>query len=55
MSEGISFSFFQRKVTGLKSFIKFKPTSSSCISSLSLISEGAVIDVAPKAILLSVV
>jgi len=50
MSEGISFSFFHWKVTGLKSFIKSKPTSSSCISSFNLISEGAVIDVAPKAI-----
>jgi len=50
MCEGISFFFFQRKVTGLKSFIKSSPTSSSFISSFNLTSEGAVIDVAPKAI-----
>ena len=55
MSDGISFSFFQRKVTGLKSLMKSKPISSSCISSFNLISEGAVIEVAPAAILESVV
>ena len=45
---------FHLKVTGLRSLIKSKPQSVlSVISSLYLSSDGAVIDVAPKAILLS--